>query len=78
MMFKMLLVVFTILSLPSQNFISRLIFICIYVAGTKRSGASLPAPGPTYSVPHLNIPLKKINNTLDQSPFLKANGSSTS
>jgi hypothetical protein len=59
MVFKMLLVVLTILSLTSQNFISRLIFICIYVAGTKRSGASLRAPGRTYSLPHLNIPLKK-------------------
>jgi len=67
MVFKMLLVVLTILTW--QNFSSRLIFICIYVASTKRSGASLPAPGRTYSVPHLNILRKKINNTMDQTPF---------
>jgi len=69
MVFKMLLVVLKILSLTQQNFISRLIFICIYVAGTKRSGTSLPAPGRTYSVPHLNILRKKVNNIIDQSPF---------
>ena len=67
MVFKMLFVVLTILIPTSQNFISRLIFNCIYVVGTKRSGASLLAPGRTYSVPHLNIPLKKINNTMKPS-----------
>jgi hypothetical protein len=65
MVFKMLVIVFKILSLTSQNFISKLILIFIYVAGTKRSGASLLAPGRIYSVPHLNILLKKINNMMD-------------
>jgi hypothetical protein len=69
MVFKVLLVVLIILSLTPQNFSSRLIFICIYVATTKRSGASLPAPGRTYSVPHLNILHKKINNKMDQTSF---------
>jgi len=68
MVFKMLLIVLTILSLTSQNFISSLIFTSIYVVVTKRNGVSLPAPGRTYSVPHLNIPHKKINNTMDQIP----------
>ena len=69
MVFKILLVVLTVLRLTWQTFISRLIFFCIYVAGTKRSGASLPAPGRTYSFPHLNILRKKINNKMDQTLF---------